>query len=331
RCSPANEERIIPPSSGTYTFTVSCDGVLHDSAVIHVGDLPTPPPTPPPPPTRSKLTIHTAFCNGFGESGQFIQAAQPGFVKVLNEVGWVKQIKSVSPNTRVIARLFIPNQPAGKEWDEADARAQAQLWWNQFGNTILNNPDVDYWEGLNEPGVGSEGAMVWYNAFEVRRVEILAQHGRKACIGNFSQGTPDVTNPAIIQRFYEAIDAAMAHGGILGLHEYDAPSMIGDGWHTLRYRKLYNQYLIPTNRVINAVITECGIDGGVIGHGGGWKDFTNAQDYVEQLKWYDDNLRQDAYVLGATIFCIEMLGGWGSFDICGEARVLLQNYCRQSK
>lgn len=45
-------------------------------------------------------------------------------------------------------------------------------------------------------------------------------------IGCFSVGTPDVSNPAIIEAYYPAIDAAMKHGALLGLHEYSAPTMV---------------------------------------------------------------------------------------------------------
>jgi hypothetical protein len=35
---------------------------------------------------------------------------------------------------------------------------------------------------------------------------------------------------------------------------------------------------------------------------------------MEQLRWYDSILRQDPYVLGATIFSLE-IPGWESFDV----------------
>ncbi len=51
----------------------------------------------------------------------------------------------------------------------------------------------------------------------------MAAAGIRAVIGCFSTGVPDVTTPSTIEAFYPAIDAAMAHGGILGLHEYCQP------------------------------------------------------------------------------------------------------------
>jgi hypothetical protein len=110
--------------------------------------------------------------------------------------------------------------------------------------------------------------MQWYAQFEVRfpvlvgvwthlpvvisvflqiaRINILAQHGQNASIGQFSTGTPDVTNADLMNAFNPAIDAAMAHGGILAVHEYSSPTLqgcfdpsSGEGWFTMRYRKWY--------------------------------------------------------------------------------------------
>jgi hypothetical protein len=187
---------------------------------------------------------------------------------------------------------------------------------------------VDYWEGYNEPSVDSVAKMQWLAQFDAERVRILAQNGRKAAIGSFSVGTPQIVTSygardgSYWRAFYPAIDAARANGGILSLHEYSAPSMqsqfesgSGEGWTTGRYRKVYNWFLIPEGRQIPLIITECGIDGGVIGQGQkGWKSYATADQYMSQLKWYDSVLQQDSYVLGATIFALEIYN-WQDFDI----------------
>lgn len=109
---------------------------------------------------------------------------------------------------------------------DGDPTTAAQNWWNANSKTILQYPDVDYWEGYNEPPVGELSQMQWYSSFDSARVSIMQQNGVKASIGNFATGTPDVTNATIIQAYYPAIDAAMSAGGILGLHEYSAPYMV---------------------------------------------------------------------------------------------------------
>ena len=78
------------------------------------------------------------------------------------------------------------------------------------------------------------------------------------------------------------------------------------------------------------VITECGLDGGVMGEPGrGWRSYQSAEAYMEQLKWYDSLLMEDSYVLGATIFSLE-IPNWWDFDISGRARELLTEYVRTS-
>ena len=292
----------------------------------------TPPPPPPPPPVgKSKLAIHTSFLRG--ESMLFIEQAQPTVVKILDNFGPAQEVKGKSPNTRIVGRIWYDNR---QRLGVGAPEDRALDWWNDVRGTILAYPSVDYWEGYNEPAIHDAGLMDWYARFEKRRVEILADYGRKACIGNFSTGMPPVER-AVWEAFYPAIDAGMRHGGVLGLHEYSAPDMDwlfdhngGEGWLTGRYRKVYRQFLTPTGRDIPLVITECGIDGGVRGEAGkGWKSYQSADTYFDQLVWYDGVLQEDAYVLGATIFCLE-IHNWDDFDIGGRVRELLTDYVRHT-
>jgi len=151
---------------------------------------------------------------------------------------------------------------------------------------------------------------------------------------NLSVGNPDVTNPSIITALHPALQTAQENGGIFGLHEYSAPYMnssysgatcTGSGWLTGRYRKLYAQLPSPLN-TIPLIISENGIDCGVCpvtgcSCSGGWKGACSswptsdcASSYLEMLKWYDEVLRCDSYVLGSTIFSLE-IPNWDSFDI----------------
>jgi len=156
--------------------------------------------------------------------------------------------------------------------------------------------------------------------------------------------------------FRPALEAAQAHGGYLGLHEYSAPvitfgtgredlypypSPNEEGWLTLRYRKVYRQFLIPWGLKIPLVITECGIDG-MVGDrpgppGKGWQDFVGYWEgigmgpdgpgnYVEQLAWYDAALQQDDYVLGAAIFAAAASPGWQSYEILDKPAPILKQY-----
>lgn len=193
-------------------------------------------------------------------------------------------------------------------------------------------------EGYNEPGVGDLASMQWYTAFEVARVGLLAQAGYRASIGQFSTGTPDETNATIINAFLPAIDAAIAAGGILALHEYNSPVLDNCfvngtggsesfGWMTGRYRLLYNGWLIPQGKVLPLVVSESGIDNSPCGSPdlGGWLAYCSywqnnglpgdcPSQYVSQLAWYDGLLRADAYVIGTTIFCYHC-DGFDTYEV----------------
>lgn len=124
------------------------------------------------------------------------------------------------------------------------------------------------------------------------------------------------------------------------------------GWTTLRYRQVYDTYLTPVGLgSLPLVITEFSVDPMVSPTPdwcpqAAWKDLSNTwrgndgatqfdyvhqsyprpadvpafqskeQFYFEQLKWYDRQIRQDSYVIGATIFTYGSFGGaWERFDV----------------
>jgi hypothetical protein len=188
---------------------------------------------------------------------------------------------------------------------------------------------------------------------EAERTRLLAERGLKAVVGNFGTGQPPLE---WWPDFRPAVEAAAEHGGYLGLHEYAAPTIwyhtsraaldfgvaAGDeGWLTLRYRKVYRQYLIPWGVKVPLLITECGVDGLVADRPGpagrGWKDFAGywaelgmgwdtPGNYVEQLAWYDSQLQLDDYVLGAAIFAMTAFEEWQSYQLLDDAAVILKQY-----
>ena len=234
--------------------------------------------------SQSKISI---FAGGGDLVSQFVNDTLPRTLKIFDNFGdFPLQVKQISPETIIIGRIYISDQPM-----DGNATVRAQQWWAQVNDTILANPSVDYWEGYNEVVGGGDTEdiyqqMVWYSEMEISRMQIMAQHGVKAVIGNFATGCPDVTNATMIEAFLPAIKAAKdEYSGILGLHEYSAPwlwtwfngtTQNGTGWLTGRYRKLYNEFLIPNDIVIPLVLTEMGIDGQVGSNTtpniGGWQD-----------------------------------------------------------
>jgi hypothetical protein len=277
---------------------------------------------------KSKLSIHTSFANNGYYSWRFVREAKPRLIKLFDEFKMAQQIKDIVPGIIIVGRIYEGSYPTL----EGDPVQRAREWWNIQGPIINSYPAVDYWEGYNEPGyLKPGGQMEWYAQFEAERVRILAAHGKKACIGNFATGnihTPKLDGGASWDAFAPALDAAKEHNGILGLHEYGCPMQCAfgvdcppdEGWLCGRYRQFYRHYFIPKDKVLPLVITECGVDNvsnvpGCCGYSG-WRSGYTWEQYRDQLKWYDDILKEDWYVIGATIFCLETSGiGWRNFEI----------------
>ncbi len=330
--------------SPTPTMTPTATTVPTATATPTVTPVPTRPwPVALSAPGPSKLGIHIQW-NNSPDILEFVRRYRPAVVKAVDDLNFLADVKALSPNTVTIGR--IEDSSPSRDQDPAQA---ARDYVNRSLGTYLARPWVDYWEGINEPDVG--GDMAWYAAFEAERTRVMASHGLKVAIGSFSTGVPEWEDFAA---FLPAVEAAKAHGGVLSLHEYDAPTMqrsvgsalpgrsaVADrGALTLRYRWWYEDYLRPRGLVIPLVITEAGIDGGVTNRpgpeGGGWRDFTTywgendlghdgTAAYMQQLAWYDGELRKDEYVIGCTVFTAGAIDDkWRSFDITDMLREIGQ-------
>ena len=265
---------------------------------------------------------------------------------------FLADVRARSPQTIIVGRVELDQI----NLSQADAAAEARRAAEAVLPLALDERRaglVDAWEGFNEPVPGDEGQMFKLAGLEAERVRLLAERGLRAAVGNFGVGHPPLEWwPA----FRPALEAAQTHGGYLALHEYSAPTIwfntnrqaldfradpADEGWLTLRYRKVYRQFLDPWGLRLPLLITECGIDGTVTDRPGppgkGWADFRGywaelgmgedaPGNYIEQLAWYDSELQIDDYVLGAAIFAMTAFDGWASYELRGEPATILQQY-----
>jgi len=271
----------------------------------------------------------------------FLRRTKPAIVRFVDDFSLARSLRQQSPITVLVGRVSAPQPTEGDPAEAARSWVKAQL------DTCLAHPDIDYWEGYHELWVGSAERVSWFAALESERVRSMAEHGLKACIGNFSTGTPELDHRW--EAFLPAVETAIEHGGILGLHEFSAPFMQfafgshqanpesnqGDeGWLTGRYRKVWRQFLQPKGLEIPIAITAGGIDGNALADvpwrpansiRGGWRAFRDwwreqgHEDaeayYLEQLAWYDREIGRDEYVIGMAIY---MVGeDADSFDLAG--------------
>lgn len=285
-------------------------------------------------PNKSKVSIHVIRPNS-PHIIDFIRQTQPTVLKLVDDFGLADETKTISPHTVIVGRVDNPDQQyQGIPEEEARKYVQTNLRQYQL------NPAIDYWEGWNEPDPGMQN-MGWYTRFEQERVREMSRHGLRTAIGGFATGVPEIEEFAL---FVPAVQTAMQYGAILTLHEYGAP-VINHGYGsalpgypyyadrgtlTLRYRWYYRELLEPAGLVIPLVITEAGIDG-IIGDrpgppGYGWADFQayavqqgwgrdGIEAFVNQIAWYDAEVRKDNYVLGFTIFTAGSFGHWRNYEI----------------
>ena len=341
----ADSASPLPTATPAETPTVAAPAT--PTATPEPTATPTPPPTPFPPGPASKLGLFVS--RNDPRVFDLLRTGNVAVVKTLEyDPNFVAEIKQVSPDTLVVARLDLPQLDLSTLTDPEGA---AQAFVDQL-LPIATDPRrlaaIDAWEAYNEPVPSDGEQMARLARFEAERTRLLAAAGVRSVIGNFGTGQPDL---ALWPQFRPALEAAIQHKGYLGLHEYSAPTMqfgtpqdpLGwgadpaqDGWLTLRYRKVYRDYLAPNKLTLPLILTEIGIDG-LVGDrpgpsGDGWQDFGDYWDelgmgkdtqgnYMEQLAWYDTSLQQDDYVLGGAIYAAAASPGWESYEILGDGGV----------
>ncbi len=342
----------VPTSTVAPTVTVA--PATPTTAAVSVGGLgpvigPSPTwsvyafPTRAPASGPTKLGFHVTLNSG--GALDYVAAVKPSVMKGVDDIGYLKDVKALSPNTITIGRYVVPQENIGG----GDPAQRAIDFVNTWLPKYQAAPWVDYWEGWNEVTYPN---YEWYAVFEAARACEMQKHGLKAAIGAFSTGTPE---PWQFEAFVPAVEAGIRCGAILTTHEYGAPTMylwwaqglpesyghpavpayLDRGPLAGRYRFLYRDILLPRGLNIPLVISEAGIDGGAgagqrpgysdaqgwMGFWGYWGAELGVTDpaafYVEQLAWYDSLLRQDSYVIGATIFNISGGSSWQSFDAAG--------------
>ena len=231
--------------------------------------------------------------------------------------------------------------------------AAARRWMDHMRPHMQAAPFA-YWESFNE--MAAWDVMRQYGEFEAERQRLMAAEGFKACIGNFSAGTPPLRDGNLGDsedmwpHMYPALEVAHDLGNVLGLHEYGPLYMWGwygdagapgsspafpnqsraEGWMFGRYRKIWRIHVEPNNWTnLRVAFTEFGIYGQWKGHEE-WGQHYNRHDpeqfYFEQLVWADNEMLLDPHVVGATIFTWGTIGNWDTNEIEGPVAEKLIAY-----
>ena len=232
-------------------------------------------------------------------------------------VPWAKMIDpggavSPLPQSRVIGRLWVDYDNAINAAYIARGAAGAEAYFQRCLSGYRNAPWIHCWEGANEPAPLYDASFALScAAFLARWVDLMHAEGLKTAVGSFGVGWPGDGQAPLFRE-------ALIRSDYLAVHEYAAPTMRdGSGFWTLRYRKLIAELKAAKIRIPPILITECGIDGGVLQQSGkGYKDFgLNEEQYQKELAWYDTEISKDGEVLCATPFTCGPKKDWLSFEV----------------
>ena len=275
----------------------------------------------------SKLGLHTLNPNGalgFVESVHNA-GAHVALVKALDDFGYLRFVKEASEETTTVARVGPSRAPQAVDVG-GDPPAQTAAWMmnKHMPYWRFEQDVVDYWEVLNENKPPTIAGHVWLAEFFVAAMDIAEANGHRLALFSYSTGVPQWHEwEAIVET--GVFGRAKAGGHALALHEYDWPvidRLWGEPTEDLppyedrgvlagRYRHLYRDFLIPRDEVVPLVITECGLDPAVdlTVEAPGWREW-----YVKDMIWYDTKLREDDYVVGATMFSVGTFAQWKPYD-----------------
>ncbi len=185
------------------------------------------------------------------------------------------------------------------------AREYFERWQRPW---VSANRHVTYFEGPNEPSIGSAEMMRRYAAFEAERVCLLAGAGAKAAVGGFSVGNPHVW---LMPDFQPALDAAVRYGGIFHDHEYSDGTPPTAQFQKRSFMGRFQHWLDQDPDIFIAV-TECGLD--YVDSAKPWSEMGwTAEQYANHMWAYELELRRFPRVLAAFMFTYG--DGWPKFQL----------------
>lgn len=248
-----------------------------------------------------------------------------------------------APDAFVIGRWYIPNDEQRAMLESSDPagegrRLAEQIIHHDFGKFTRRGANgrllIDAWMSLNEtlPGPASGSYQdnpadyhrlyAAYDQFQIAFRARLVEAGMDAVAFNFAAG--NFTQP---EHYLDFFPKTLTSYTYLGFHEYGWPALMpGAGVHTSAclYRDVMAGIHKRHGTKHRIIITEAGLTR-AYGHpqnpDEGWLNDAEplTQDrYWESLAWYNQQLVQDEFVLGACLYEVGHHGGWASFRHLGQ-------------
>lgn len=252
---------------------------------------------------------------------------KPLSVKIITDSDDVKGIELIPLESIVIVRHYgmsenwhqrgIMDKAHAKNMGATHAAKCKQLADWIHANVPARDLHTVVFTGLNEPEVWDREPPELTAVYSVALLNDL--HGFGLHGGALSLGVGHPTNGGVpdappIWTPYAPVRDALRPGDFLVKHGYwshDGPEK-DFKWYAGDWTQC--PFSVPI------IIGECGLDEYVIDNSvpaskRGWRGWLAPQDYMNQLVWYDMQLRADSRVHSAQVFTFDYAHPWSSFDI----------------
>ena len=213
----------------------------------------------------------------------------------------------------------------------ANPVSEANRRWNEYLGprliplTEAEKAMIDYVEvspNMSEPHTVERAQ--WWNSYSATLCPLVGNLGLKPMIYTIGVGGMPCCGSeelAVLQAMIPSLRYAHYYGGGWAYHGYTIQytmDYVIESYYSLRYRRAYDYFEdhAPDLLTMPLVIAEGGVDYLGNPETDGYAYRGTRQDYAEWLHWYDQEVMQDPYVVGVTLFKIG--GGaqsWPSFDV----------------
>jgi hypothetical protein len=254
-----------------------------------------------------------------------IEKVKPPVIKTLHhDVDFWRRVREIHPSAFIIGRLYDPHQ----EFESDPERRGREFADRVLAERVNDLGLYNAWESFNERIITSHPKELYeeYDRFQVAFAQHLKEHYPELEAVAMNLATGNLADRDFVEYFPRTLETHK----YLGFHEYDWPTMwrlheqgLKDGnegmWLCLKYRRFMREVRKEYGDKHMAIITECGMTQAV--HPGrgdvGWRTELSEEQYWESLKWYNDRLCEDDYVMGCCIFVVGGTGDWATFETLG--------------
>lgn len=305
-----------PANGGSTIYLPVVVGPPGDTATPTPTSTPTPvsvaapASTPIPTPTRKPIRITKLGLGVYDSGGGMLPAldqSRPSVILLMDpSIDFAQSVRKKFPQAFIVGRIFAPSQPL----DNPAARGTA--FADQVAaSAVPLKGVVNAWMSYNEvSGASDPQSLMNYNTFQVAFAHQLQDHyGIPAVCNNDG---PRSIPAAFYPRYF---GAAISTCKYFGFHIYPDKKFTSlrdpaAADQVFYYRQIYQALVGAGIQPGPFIATEVGL-------WDGWQGVTTDASMGQDFTWLADQMNQDSYVLGMTVYGLFAPGRseWDRFDV----------------